>query len=194
MINRKVFFDGIRVSPLPAKLSSATVANINEILDEWERRKLTDLRWLAYILATNLGETGVSMDPVREGFKDTDEQSRAFVKRHKYPYAKVINGVVYYGRGRVQLTWDYNYKALGEILGIDLLRNPDLALDRHCATQIMFEGMIRGTFTRKKLADYFNSKITDWLNARRIINGKDRAAEIAGYAKQFWTDLQLASK
>ncbi|MFF0115112.1 chitinase [Streptomyces prasinus] len=32
----------------------------------------------------------------------------------------------YYGRGPVQLSWNFNYKAAGEALGIDLLNNPDL--------------------------------------------------------------------
>ncbi len=32
----------------------------------------------------------------------------------------------YYGRGPVQLSWNFNYKAAGDSLGIDLLNNPDL--------------------------------------------------------------------
>ena len=31
----------------------------------------------------------------------------------------------YYGRGSLQLSWNYNYKAAGDSLGVDLLRNPD---------------------------------------------------------------------
>ncbi|OON82620.1 chitinase [Streptomyces tsukubensis] len=32
----------------------------------------------------------------------------------------------YYGRGPIQLSWNFNYKAAGDALGIDLLNNPDL--------------------------------------------------------------------
>ena len=32
----------------------------------------------------------------------------------------------YYGRGPVQLSWNFNYKAAGDALGIDLLNNPNL--------------------------------------------------------------------
>ncbi|MFI6244398.1 glycoside hydrolase family 19 protein [Micromonospora sp. NPDC050795] len=32
----------------------------------------------------------------------------------------------YHGRGPIQLSWNYNYKAAGEALGIDLLNKPDL--------------------------------------------------------------------
>jgi predicted chitinase len=35
-------------------------------------------------------------------------------------------GRQYYGRGPIQLSWDYNYQTAGNALGIDLLGNPDL--------------------------------------------------------------------
>jgi predicted chitinase len=35
-------------------------------------------------------------------------------------------GRQYYGRGPTQLSWDYNYRAASNALGIDLLGNPDL--------------------------------------------------------------------
>ena len=38
-------------------------------------------------------------------------------------------GKQYYGRGPTQLSWDYNYRAAGQALGIDLLNNPDLVAD-----------------------------------------------------------------
>ena len=193
MINRKKFFDGIRQGPFSGKLKATTVKGCSAILDEWERRKLTDLRQLAYMLATTLGECGEDMLPVREGFKDTDADARAYVKRKGYKYAVVVNGHVYYGRGNVQQTWAKNYIAMGKIIGVDLYNDPDKALEPDIAAEIMFEGMSRGTFTGKKLSDYFNAKTTDWGNARRIINGTDRAAEIAGYAKQFYADLVAAS-
>ncbi len=38
-------------------------------------------------------------------------------------------GKQYYGRGPTQLSWDYNYQAAGNALGIDLINNPDLVAD-----------------------------------------------------------------
>lgn len=41
----------------------------------------------------------------------------------KYPCAP---GKTYHGRGPIQLSWNYNYGQVGDVLGIDLLHNPDL--------------------------------------------------------------------
>ena len=89
---------------------------------------------------------------------------------------------MYYGRGYVQLTWDWNYKAMGEKLGNRLLYEPQLALDPVVAYNIMSLGMRNGSFTGKGLSKYINDEQCDYVNARRIINGTDRAQTIAGYA------------
>ncbi|MFD4606411.1 chitinase [Streptomyces sp. NPDC058464] len=40
------------------------------------------------------------------------------------PYGCPAGVAAYYGRGPLQLSWNYNYKAAGDALHIDLLRNP----------------------------------------------------------------------
>lgn len=185
-LDRKTFFDGIRNQPFSGSLKAETVQGITAILDEWDRRKLTDLRWLSDMLATVLRECGQNMLPVRE-------VGRGRGKKYGAPAA---NGNLYYGRGLVQLTWLDNYaKFRAEVLrlfGVDIVADPDAALRPDIAAYIMFEGMIRGSFTGKKLADYFNGTTTDWRNARRIINGVDHAEEIAANAKHFYADLLAA--
>jgi predicted chitinase len=42
------------------------------------------------------------------------------------PYGCPAGNAKYYGRGPIQLSWNFNYKAAGDALGIDLLNNPDL--------------------------------------------------------------------
>ncbi len=42
------------------------------------------------------------------------------------PYGGPAGVAKYYGRGPIQLSWNFNYKAAGDALGIDLLDNPDL--------------------------------------------------------------------
>jgi hypothetical protein len=182
MIDRKVFFAGIRQGPFPGKLTAGQVAGTSAILDEWERRGLTDLRWLAYMLGTTKWETDHTMQPIKEG------GSLKYLKGKKYwPW---------YGRGYVQLTWKANYQKfqarVKKLFGVDIIADADLAMRPDVAAFIMFEGMINGEFTGKKLKDYFTASKTDWLGARRIINGVDRKDEIAAIAKQFYADLTAA--
>lgn len=42
------------------------------------------------------------------------------------PYGCPAGHDQYYGRGPIQLSWNFNYKAAGDALGIDLLNNPRL--------------------------------------------------------------------
>lgn len=42
------------------------------------------------------------------------------------PYGCPAGQSAYYGRGPIQLSWNFNYKAAGDSLGIDLLDNPGL--------------------------------------------------------------------
>jgi predicted chitinase len=42
------------------------------------------------------------------------------------PYGCPAGQSAYHGRGPIQLSWNYNYKAAGDALGVDLLNNPNL--------------------------------------------------------------------
>ena len=44
-------------------------------------------------------------------------------------------------------------------------------------------------FTGNKLVDYFKGPKADWVNARRIVNGLDRADAIAGYSRAYYAAL-----
>lgn len=195
MIDRKKFFAGVRHGPFPGKLTTEQVKGMNVVLDEWENRCLDDLRWLAYALGTMPIETAWTMQPIHEkgrrSYFDKYEPGTRIGKR--LGNTQPGDGYRFRGRGNVQITGRANYAKMRSLLGVDLIDNPDLALDPKVAADIMFEGMIRGVFTGKKLADYFNKTTTDWKNARRIINGLDRAEEIAGHAKAFFTDLTTSS-
>ena len=176
MIDRKEFYSQIRTTLVKGGLSQPQVDGFEAILDEWEKRKLTDLRWLAYIMATAWHETAQRMQPIEE-----------FGRGRGKAYAPT-----YYGRGFVQITWERNYARLSDVIGVDLVTHPEKALEMDNAIQILFVGMIDGLFTGKALSDYFD-KNADWRGARAIVNGKDRAAEIAGYAQKIWDSLRLAS-
>jgi predicted chitinase len=192
-INRKKFYDTFRTQFHP-RLTQQQVDGYNAILNYWEAAALTDLRWLAYILATAYHETGGTIAPVREGFCKTDEGSIQAVTR-LYQQGKIrqnyarpeANGKSYFGRGLVQLTWADNYKRMGQALGMgtQLYDNPSLLLDLDISVKVLFKGMIDGLFTGQSLGDYFNASKTDWQQARKIVNGRDKAILIADYAQRF---------
>jgi uncharacterized membrane protein YccC len=52
--------------------------------------------------------------------------------------------------------------------------------------------MLQGAFTGKRLSDYIGNGRRDYVGARRIINGTDRANEIAAIAEKFRTALREA--
>lgn len=133
---------------------------------------------LAYVLATTYHETAATMHPIHEYGSDKYLQSKPY-----YPFV---------GRGYVQLTWDYNYRKAGEKLGVDFLTYPNLLMTPMYAAPIAILGMKEGWFTGKRLATYITLKKSDFRNARRIINGLDKADLIAGYAKEYDTLLKAA--
>ena len=134
MIDRKIFFDSVRIRLFNGRLWQGQVDGMNAILAEWDRRRLGDLRWLAYMLATVYWETAHTMQPIEE-----------FGKGQGYTYGLRDPGTghAYYGRGFVQLTWKRNYEVMGRLLHVDLVNHPERALDLGIATQILFEGMLR---------------------------------------------------
>ena len=67
MIDRDKFFGRVRVMPFGGALHQGQVDGCNAILDAWEARPaFTDLRWLAYMLATAKWETAHTMQPIEE--------------------------------------------------------------------------------------------------------------------------------
>ena len=131
------------------------------------------LRQAAYMLATAKHETANTFAPIEE-----------YGKGKGLPYGQPdpVTGLVYFGRGYVQLTWARNYKSMGKALNLPLFLHPDLALRYDVAYKIMSYGMTHGTFTGVSLSRYINEGKTDYLNARKIINSLDKADLIAGYA------------
>ena len=164
------FWDTIR--PLfGGKMTQKQVDGVNAILKASEN---LPVEFRAYLLATTFHETAKTMEPIREYGKGRG-------KKYGVPGK---HGQVAYGRGYVQLTWDYNYEKADRILGLGgrLIRDYDLALDPKIAADILVKGSVEGWFTGKKLSDYLPG---DYVNARRVINGTDKASLIAGYAQTF---------
>lgn len=158
--------------------SNTAVANIFLIKKEWASLGDKDNRKLAYILATVEHECGFrSRKEVKQLADKTQAQKDLIATQDKYWSSG------FYGRGFVQLTHKSNYEKMSAVVGQDLVKSPDLALEPKNAAKITVYGMINGTFTNVSLKQYFNDKETDYTGARKIINGTDRAEEIAKLAE-----------
>lgn len=175
-MNRTAFFDVMRAEF--GSLSQEQVDGTEALLDAAEEYSLP-MNQLAYILSTSWHETAATMMPIEE-----------YGKGEGHDYGEPCpeyNNQVAYGRGYVQLTWAENYEKADKecALAGALLEDFDLALDPQVASQIIFRGMQEGWFTGKKLGDYVNDTVTDYYNARRVVNGTDKADMLAGYAESF---------
>lgn len=188
--NSKAFFDAVRQELFAGNLNLGQVKGLEAILAAWDVTPKPDVRFVSYSMATAYLETDKKMLPIKE-----------YGLGHGRPYGKTVPpwNQAYYGRGLVQLTWLRNYatadarlRARGLLAsGEDLVKAPDLALRPDIAAAIMTSGMTEGWFTGKKLADFFSGeKIDAPVQARMIINGTDRAGEIAGFHAHFLTALK----
>lgn len=176
--DRKTFFDGVK-ERLDPTLNQVQVEGFEFLLGQFEAEPLwSDVRHTAYALATVWHETAYSMQPVEECYYlGSRSKVRAAQKKLRY--------FPYFGRGYVQLTWGKNYEKAGKKLGVDLVADPGLALDPVIAFKVMTFGMFEGWFTGVKLKNFIHDDKCDYVNARKIINGLDKAGVIAGYARSF---------
>lgn len=191
------FFDSVKAGILGPTLSQEEVSGCNAILDAVDGLPLS---YAAYALATAYHETASTMQPIKE-FGGPSYFFRMYDPQGARPKLAVANGntcagdgAKFFGRGYVQLTWRSNYKRAGEKLGVDLIGNPDLALRQDIAAKIMRHGMQEGWFTGKSFKSYLpptgRGITASFTEARRIINGTDRAAVIASHAIKFQTALE----
>ena len=185
-MNREFFFDEVRANLFSGVLKQGQVEGMEAILDEWDENHADkDDRWLAYMLATAYHETGRAMAPVEENLNYSAARLRVvFPSRFTAAQAadyerqpqRIANRVYgdrlgngpessgdgwkYRGRGLVQITGKTNYEKFG------IENAPDEAMNDIRTVQIMFQGMMNGLFTGKKLSNYFNPTKEDWKNAR----------------------------
>lgn len=155
------------------ELDSIQKDSIKRIVQAFNQYGDKDLNKLVYILATARHES--NFRPIQE-YRAKPSQSLIYNRQNKYWYTG------YYGRGYVQLTHKRNYQKMSNFLGVDLVNNPSLALDPKYAAKILVYGMLNGMFTRHPLSSYINSTKIDFYNARKVVNGLDKAPKIALYA------------
>lgn len=196
-INRSRFYENFK-KLFNTKLKQSQVDGFEAIFNEWElwiSKKWVDndQRKLSYIISTDWHEGNRTMQPIKEIGSDSYFIAKYWTNKR---LAKELgnlcaqDAINFCGKGKPQLTGRGNYTKMSKLVGYDLVNNPDLMFDLKIATEVMFEGMLtgrslKGDFTGRHLGNYFSRTINDPVNARRIINGIDRAELIAGYHYKF---------
>jgi len=193
----KAFFDKLRNGIMGPKLDDDEVSGTSAILEAMAGLPLS---WTAYALSTAFHETAHTMQPIKEYGGDKYFTRRYGVEGQNPRLARQLGNVFtgdgskYAGRGYVQLTGRSNYIKAGVKLGVDLVNGPDLALSKDIAALILRHGMREGWFSGKSFATYLPAtgpaNAAQFQAARRIINGVDKAALIAGYSMAFQEALQ----
>lgn len=198
--DRKFFFDNVRKNLFSGTLTQSQVDGMNYLLEVWEwgfeaNNPNDGTMWLAYALATFYWETAQTMQPI-------EEYGRGAGKSYGKPTGPYNQ--CYYGRGHVQLTWEANYKNgqqyLKDRYGIvpdshpksAIHPSPAFMLDSQVSALISYDGMVYGWFTGVGLPKYLSKSrgIEDPVNARRIVNGTDKADTIAGFYWKFKAALK----
>jgi hypothetical protein len=192
----KAFFDKLRAGIMGPKLDDDEVSGTTAILEAMAGLPTS---WVAYALATAWHETAHTMQPIKEHggpkyfFRMYDPYGERPVLAKRNGNIHRGDGVKFCGRGYVQLTWRTNYERAGKLLDVDLVNDPDLAMNKDIAALIMRHGMKTGWFTGKAFSNYLPSDgaatRAQFQAARRIINGVDKSDLIAGYALAFQTAL-----
>jgi predicted chitinase len=165
----------VRSIPFPTIRSFAR-RSVPLILQECNNSGVANLAQIAYILATAEHESHLG------------EWMEEFASGWDYEWWSELgndqagDGPRFKGRGFVQLTGRSNYTNWKNRLGIDIVSHPEKVMEPEIAAKILVQGMREGAFTTVKLNDYIGN---DFVNARRIINHTDRAAQIAAIADEY---------
>jgi putative chitinase len=196
------------VGPMSKESEDGLTKLIEEINNDAALKDCPD--FVAYMLATVWHETWVPKENKRFlPVSETHPGPRTAKARDEYFESKYGcetkvgkklgntlpgDGSTYFGRGYVQITGKANYERISKRLGKgDFLISPNCQGFANCnpfAYEILAVGMREGLFTGKKLADYRKKGGGfDFVGARAIVNGKDKAEVIAAHAEAVYSIL-----
>lgn len=221
-MDKAKFFDSLRKNLYKSGLPQSAVDALDAIIDECNKRAVP-LRHVAYMMATAYHEASPALIAKTENLNYTSASriravwpTRFKTAADAQPYVKnpqklanlvyggrlgntgPNDGWTYRGRGHIQTTGKVNYDKLSKIVGVDLVKYPDRALETKISITSLVHGMITGMYTGKKLADY--SLPAQYFDARAIVNADNNRKEgnstvgklIAGYATYFEAALSTA--
>lgn len=202
----KVYFDFTKFKQLfkLSKLTQEVVDSINILFNTFNNyanssdnllKNAVNPLYISYMLATTWYETAHTMLPVSEIGSDKYlskyDTGRLAKNLGNTPEADG-DGMKYKGRGYSQITGKRNYTLFTNLLGVDLINNPEYTLKPEVAAKILVLGSLKGLFTGVKLSNYIKvGRLEEFYDCRRVINGTDRAGDIQNYVDEFLNCLVL---
>lgn len=209
LLNRKAFYDAIRGGKLFSEgFTKEQVSGMENLLNVWEDYFAKDSDFLlAYNLGTAYHETAHTMQPIKE------RGARSYFNKYEpgTKLGKMLgntqpgDGYRYLGEGHVQNTGRANAlkatRRINEVFGlnVDLVKNPDQRGNPFVSAISLFLGNKEGWWTGKDLLDFIDGvaeseaeDLREFVESRRVVNGTDKAAQIADGAMVFYKALQAA--
>jgi predicted chitinase len=174
-----------KFAPVARSVNRNAAVSISLILQECDLQGVRDKSHIAYVLASAHHESGMGR------FMTEFASGSAYEGRRDLGNVQPGDGPRYKGRGFVQITGRKNYARFTDILArtrgwqVDLVGTPALAADPAIAAFILVHGMRTGAFTGRSLSHFGADPTYDFVNARRIVNGLDRASSIAAIARRY---------
>ncbi|WP_421594341.1 peptidoglycan-binding protein [Shinella sp. M27] len=208
-MNRTAFYAALRGGAMfPKGLNASQVDGVENLLDVWARYFADDaLQFLAYDLATAFHETAATMQPIKE------RGAVAYFSKYEpgTKLGKMLGNTVagdgyrFRGEGHVQNTGRRNARHASDQINkrfdlkIDLVANPEQRGDPFVSAISLFLGNREGWWTGRDLDDFIDGideatdeDLREYIAARRVVNGTDKAAKIAGHAIEFGKALKVA--
>jgi predicted chitinase len=162
--------------------SDKHITNVNEVAYLLATAKIESdyslQRWEADYLCGNVGEAYIGK-PCQRALDYYRSTSGG--KANYYNLGVDNRGLPYFGRGLIQLTGKDNYKKYGDLIGVNLVRNGDLALTPKNSYKIASEYLNNRTYK------YVNKN--DLTNARKSVNGGTKKLNEVNGAYKFWLKI-----
>lgn len=204
MLDRKAFYAELRKrnsGVFGTSLSQGQVDGIENLLNVWKDFFIDGpAEELAYNLGTAYHETAHTMQPI------TERGRRSYFDKYEpgTRIGKVLGNTLrgdgwrFRGEGHVQNTGRANaHKATHRLnqvfrLNLDLVSHPKQRGDPFISALSLFLGNREGWWTTRKLARYIDGidesddeDFREYVKARAVVNGSDKAETIARYALAF---------
>lgn len=148
----------------------------------------------AYLLGSFKLETNNTYKPVTEAYwLSTGAAYRWCENKYGYKTDKgkelgntaAGDGFKYRGHGLIQITGKSNFRKMSPVIGLDLVNDPDATLRLDVSYTIASYGCAHGIFTGRRLNQYIYPGHVDYRNARRVVNGMNKARSIEWNSRMF---------